>query len=75
VTAIDDRADTLADHLHNASMAAAQLADARDQTQAQAPSGEHLAAGQCTAADSDAHSPAAQSRQAAIATTATAGQQ
>lgn len=75
MTAIDNRADTLADHLHNASMAAAQLADARDQTQAQAPGGEHLTAGQFTAADCEAHDPAAIGSRAAIATTATAGQQ
>lgn len=53
MTALDDRADALADHLHSASVAAAQIADARDEARTGAP-----AAGQPAPDGCDAHAPA-----------------
>lgn len=52
MTVLDDRAEALADQLHNASVAATQLADARDQAQA-GPS----AMGQVAPRDSGAPEP------------------
>jgi hypothetical protein len=70
VTVLDDRAEALAGQLHNASVAAAQLADARDQAQAEPNSAGYLMGGQFAARDFDAEEPAAEHRRTGAATDA-----
>jgi hypothetical protein len=70
MTALDDRAEALADHLHSASVAAAQLADARDEARTGAP-----AAGQCTPDGCDAHGPATPGHPTSTAAGARTGEQ
>lgn len=68
MTVLDDRAEALADQLRSASLAAAQLADARDQAQAEPGAVANPAATLFAARDFNADEAAAEQRRPGTAT-------